>query len=78
MKTIGLPVTLTFSTECAYWNNDFVWTLVRRIEPTYIFLSRAFLIFSIIIGSFGTFLAIVGTGMVCCKTSCIPVVQEFG
>ena len=39
------------------------------------FKSRAFLLFSIVAGFIGTFLAIVGTGMVCCNARCIPAVQ---
>ena len=40
-----------------------------------LFKSRAFLLFSIVAGFIGTFLAIVGTGMVCCNARCIPAVQ---
>ena len=40
--------------------------------------SRAFLLFSIVAGFVGTFLAIVGTGMVCCNARCIPAVQVKG
>ncbi|CBY19520.1 unnamed protein product [Oikopleura dioica] len=65
------------STTIAFWNNDLTWKLEIRDEPSYIFFSRTFLLFSLVIGLFGTFLSIVGSGMVCCKVRCTCLVQFF-
>ena len=55
----------------------FFFQLEIRDEPSYIFFSRTFLLFSLVTGLFGTFLSIVGSGMVCCKLRCTCFVQFF-
>lgn len=64
------------STTCKVWD---LAEIVKKTAatPDFIFYSRAFLIFGITSGLIGTFLAILGTGMVCCNARCIPVVQSF-
>jgi len=57
--------------------DNFFFQLEIRDEPSYIFFSRTFLLFSLVIGLFGTFLSIVGSGMVCCKVRCTCLVQFF-
>ena len=67
-------------TECAYWSTEFLWRFHLTSEPQYVFYSRSFLLFSILVGTLGTLFAIIGTGMVCCqlqfRTVCI--IQAIG
>ncbi|CAG5105500.1 Oidioi.mRNA.OKI2018_I69.chr1.g2180.t3.cds [Oikopleura dioica] len=72
IQTISLmilvaAVALSGTTTFAFWNDDIAWKLEIRDEPSYIFFARTFLLFSFVTGLFGTFLSILGTGMVCCK-----------
>lgn len=68
------------STECSYWSRTMLWKMQINGEPQYVFYSRSFLLFAILIGTIGNFFGIIGSGMVCCRLSFRKVspVQAIG